>query len=136
MAEQSHPHRGNRRVVVTGVGLVTCLGIGTEPTWSGLLAGKSGIAPIELFDAKAFACRFAGEVKNFDPSKFIEQKEIKKLGRFMMFAIAAADEALASSGLKIDAGNAESVGVYIGSGIGGFEVIEREHSKLLAGGPS
>ena len=101
MAEQSHPHRGNRRVVVTGVGLVTCLGIGTEPTWSGLLAGKSGIAPIELFDAKAFACRFAGEVKNFDPSKFIEQKEIKKLGRFMMFAIAAADEALASTSAAV-----------------------------------
>lgn len=136
MAEQSNPNRGNRRVVVTGVGLVTCLGIGTEPTWSGLLAGKSGIAPIELFDPKEFACRFAGEVKDFDPSRWIEKKEIKKLGRFMMFAIAAADEALTSSGLKIDAGNAEGVGVYIGSGIGGFEVIEREHSKLLEGGPS
>ncbi|MBM3784136.1 MAG: beta-ketoacyl-ACP synthase II [Acidobacteria bacterium] len=125
-----------RRVVVTGVGLVSCLGIGTETTWQGILAGKSGIAPITLFDTTDFSCRFAGEVKDFDPSKWMEKKEIKKLGRFMMFAIAAADEALAMSGLKIDESNAEETGVYVGSGIGGFEVIEREHKKLLEGGPS
>lgn len=125
-----------RRVVVTGVGLVSCLGTNTAETWQGLLAGRSGIAPIELFDTTDFACRFAGEVKNFDPSKWIEKKEVKKLGRFMMFAIAAADEALAMSGLKIDESNAEEIGVYVGSGIGGFEVIEREHKKLLEGGPS
>jgi len=125
-----------RRVVVTGVGLVSCLGTSTAETWQGLLAGRSGIAPIELFDTTDFACRFAGEVKNFDPSKWIEKKEVKKLGRFMIFAIAAADEALVMSGLKIDESNAEEIGVYVGSGIGGFEVIEREHKKLLEGGPS
>ena len=121
MAEQSTTEFRKRRVVVTGVGLVSGLGIGTELTWSGLIAGKSAIAPITLFDTTGFACRFAGEVKDFDPANWIERKEVKKLGRFMMFAIAAADEALASSGLKIDASNAENVGVYIGSGIGGFE---------------
>jgi 3-oxoacyl-[acyl-carrier-protein] synthase II len=115
---------------------VSCLGTNTAETWQGLLAGRSGIAPIELFDTTDFACRFAGEVKNFDPSKWIEKKEVKKLGRFMMFAIAAADEALSMSGLKIDESNAEEIGVYVGSGIGGFEVIEREHKKLLEGGPS
>lgn len=115
---------------------MSCLGTNTAETWQGLLAGRSGIAPIELFDTTDFACRFAGEVKNFDPSKWIEKKEVKKLGRFMMFAIAAADEALAMSGLKIDESNAEEIGVYVGSGIGGFEVIEREHKKLLEGGPS
>lgn len=125
-----------RRVVVTGVGLVSCLGHTTEETWAGLAAGRSGIGPIEQFDAKEFACRFAGEVRNFDPAKYIEKKELKKLGKFMMFAIAATDEALGQSGLKIDAEIAEEVGVYVGSGIGGFEVIEREHKKLLEGGPS
>jgi len=115
---------------------VSCLGTSTAETWQGLLAGRSGIAPIELFDTTDFACRFAGEVKNFDPSKWIEKKEVKKLGRFMMFAIAAADEALAMAGLKIDESNAEEIGVYVGSGIGGVEVIEREHKKLLEGGPS
>ncbi|HEU0120839.1 MAG TPA: beta-ketoacyl-ACP synthase II [Bryobacteraceae bacterium] len=125
-----------RRVVVTGIGLVSGLGIGTEQTWEGLRAGRSGIAPITLFDATDFACRFAGEVKDFDPSKWIEKKEIKKLARFMMFAIAAADEALSMAGLKIDPAVAEEIGVFIGSGIGGFEAIEREHKKYLEGGPS
>jgi 3-oxoacyl-[acyl-carrier-protein] synthase II len=115
---------------------VSGLGIGTEQTWEGLRAGRSGIAPITLFDAKEFACRFAGEVKDFDPSRWIEKKEIKKLARFMMFAIAASDEALSMAGLKIDPSNAEEVGVFIGSGIGGFEAIEREHKKYLEGGPS
>ena len=125
-----------RRVVVTGIGLVSGLGIGTEQTWEGLRAGRSGIGPITLFDPKEFACRFAGEVKDFDPGRWIEKKEIKKLARFMMFGIAASDEALAMAGLKIDASNAEEIGVFIGSGIGGFEVIEREHRKYLEGGPS
>jgi len=121
--------------VITGVGLVSPLGIGTEDTWQAVRSGKSGISPITAFDAKDFACRIAGEVKGFDPAKYIEKKEIKKMGRFIQFAIAAADCALSSSGLQVDATNEESVGVYIGSGIGGFEVIEREHKALLEHGP-
>jgi 3-oxoacyl-[acyl-carrier-protein] synthase II len=121
--------------VVTGVGLVSPLGIGTEDTWQAVRSGKSGIGPITAFDATEFACRIAGEVKDFDPARYIEKKEIKKMGRFIQFGIAAADCALSSSGLKVDAGNEESVGVYIGSGIGGFEVIEREHKTLLEHGP-
>jgi len=122
-------------VVVTGVGLLTPLGIGTEATWEGVKAGRSGIGPITQFDASAFSCRIAGEVKEFDPNNYIEKKEIKKMGRFIQFAIAAADCALSSSGLKTTPENEEMVGVYIGSGIGGFEVIEREHLTLLQHGP-
>ena len=124
-----------RRVVVTGVGLVTALGIGTDVTWEAIRAGKSGIGPITQFDAAAFSCRIAGEVKGFDPAAFIEKKEIKKMGRFIQFAIAASEFALKDSGLLITPDDAEEVGVYIGSGIGGFEVIEREHKTLLEQGP-
>ena len=125
----------SRRVVVTGVGLLTPLGIGTELSWEAMLASKSGIAGITAFDATAFSCRIAGEVKGFDPGNYIEKKEIKKMGRFIQFAIAAADFALKDSGLKVTPDIAEEVGVYIGSGIGGFEVIEREHQTLLEHGP-
>jgi 3-oxoacyl-[acyl-carrier-protein] synthase II len=111
------------------------LGIGTEPTWEAIRNGVSGIGPITRFDASAFSCRIAGEVKGFDPANYIEKKEIKKMGRFIQFAIAAAEFALSGSGLKIAPENAERVGVYIGSGIGGFEVIEREHQILLEHGP-
>ena len=124
-----------RRVVVTGVGLISCVGNSTQECWSNLLAAKGGIGRISLFDPSAFDCQIAGEVKNFDPAAYVEKKEIKKLARFMQFAIAASDEALASSGLKITPENAEQIGVYIGSGIGGFEIIEREHEKYLKGGP-
>ncbi len=124
-----------RRVVVTGVGLVTALGIGTDVTWDAIRAGKCGIGPITQFDATAFSCRIAGEVKGFDPAAFIEKKEIKKMGRFIQFAIAAAEFALKDSGLVVSPEDAENVGVYIGSGIGGFEVIEREHRTLLEQGP-
>jgi len=124
-----------RRVVVTGVGLLTPLGIGTDSSWEAILAGKSGIGPITQFDATAFSCRIAGEVKGFDPAAYIEKKEIKKMGRFIQFAIAASDFAMQSSGLQIAPEIAEQVGVYIGSGIGGFEVIEREHQTLLQHGP-
>ncbi len=122
-------------MVVTGVGLVTPLGIGTEPTWEAIRNGVSGIGPITRFDASAFSCRIAGEVKGFDPANYIEKKEIKKMGRFIQFAIAAAEFAQSDSGLKITPETAERVGVYIGSGIGGFEVIEREHLTLLQHGP-
>jgi len=126
----------SRRVVVTGVGLLTPLGNGTELTWEAIMASRSGIAGITAFDATAFSCRIAGEVKGFDPASYIEKKEIKKMGRFIQFAIAAADFALKDSGLKVTPEIAEEVGVYIGSGIGGFEVIEREHKVLLEKGPS
>ena len=125
----------SRRVVVTGVGLLTPLGIGADASWAAIRAGKSGIARITQFDAAAFSCQIAGEVKGFNPADYIEKKEIKKMGRFIQFAIAAADFALKDSGLKVTAENEERVGVYIGSGIGGFEVIEREHQTLLEHGP-
>jgi 3-oxoacyl-[acyl-carrier-protein] synthase II len=124
-----------RRVVVTGVGLVSPVGVGTEETWAALLKGKSGIAPIRLFDASRFSCRFAGEVKDFVPERYIDRKDIKKMGRFIQFAMAATEFALAQSGLNVREENTERVGVYVGSGIGAFEVIEREHTKLLEGGP-
>ncbi len=120
---------------MTGVGLVTPLAIGTDASWEGILASRGGIGPITQFDAAAFSCRIAGEVKGFEPGNYIEKKEIKKMGRFIQFAIAAADFALTGSGLKVTPDIAEEVGVYIGSGIGGFEVIEREHQTLLEHGP-
>jgi 3-oxoacyl-[acyl-carrier-protein] synthase II len=125
----------NRRVVVTGVGLVCGCGIGTEEVWKNLLAGKSGIGPITHFDPAGFDCRIAGEVKNFEPLNWLEKKELKKTGRFIQLALAAADFAMTQAELNVTAELADSTGVYIGSGIGGFDVIEREHSKYLAGGP-
>jgi 3-oxoacyl-[acyl-carrier-protein] synthase II len=125
----------NRRVVVTGVGLVCGCGIGTEEVWKNLLAGKSGIGPITHFDASKFDCRIAGEVRNFDPHHWIEKKEIKKMGRFIQLAIAATDFAVKMAGLEVTPEIADATGVYISSGIGGFDVIEREHSKFLQGGP-
>jgi 3-oxoacyl-[acyl-carrier-protein] synthase II len=122
-------------VVVTGVGLVSPLGIGTESTWDGLLAGRSGVAPITLFDASRHSTQFAAEVKGFDPLNWVEKKDVKKMDRFIQFAVAAADFAMKDSGFPIDASNADRVGVYVGSGIGGFGTIEREHEALLKGGP-
>ncbi len=125
----------NRRVVVTGVGLVCGCGIGTEEVWRNLLAGKSGIGPVTHFDVSAFDCRIAGEVKGFDPLNWVEKKELKKMGRFIQLALAASDFAMRMSALEITPAIANVTGVYIGSGIGGFDVIEREHSKYLNGGP-
>jgi 3-oxoacyl-[acyl-carrier-protein] synthase II len=125
----------DRRVVVTGVGLVSPLGIGTEETWAGLREGRSGAGPITLFDASQHTTHFACEVKGFDPLKWVEKKEVKKMDRFIQFAVAAADLAVADSGLTIDAATAEQTGVFIGSGIGGFATIEREHTELMNGGP-
>jgi 3-oxoacyl-[acyl-carrier-protein] synthase II len=122
--------------VVTGVGLVCALGIGTDESWKNLIAGVSGIGPITHFDAAAFDCRIAGEVKNFDPFQWIEKKELKKMGRFIQLALAAADAAVKHASWKPEQSNLEEVGVYVSSGIGGFDIIEREHGKLLFGGPN
>ncbi len=124
-----------RRVVVTGVGLICALGIGTEQVWEKLLAGTAGVGPITQFDASAFDCRIAAEIRDFDPLNWIPKKELKKMGRFIQFAMAAADFALRMAALEITPSIADSAGVYIASGIGGFDVIEREHMKLLQGGP-
>ena len=120
---------------MTGVGLVSPLGVGTEPTWKGLLAGQSGAAAITLFDASRHSTRFAAEVKGFDPLNWVEKKEVKKMDRFIQFAVAAADFAVKDSGIAVTPGNADMVGVYIGSGIGGFRTIEDAHSDLVNGGP-
>jgi 3-oxoacyl-[acyl-carrier-protein] synthase II len=124
-----------RRVVVTGIGLICGVGNTTEEIWRNLLAGKSGVARITHFDAAQFACQIAAEVKNFDPLQFVEKKELKKMGRFIYLALAAADEAMKAAGLQISEEISTRTGVHIGSGIGGFDVIEREHINLLNGGP-
>jgi 3-oxoacyl-[acyl-carrier-protein] synthase II len=125
----------NRRVVVTGIGLVSALGIGTNETWAALLAGQSGVTKITRFDVSGYATQIAAEVKGFDPLAFIEKKDIKKMDLFIQYAIAAAQFAMDDSRLAITPENAPGVGVYIGSGIGGFITIEREHEALLNGGP-
>ena len=121
--------------MVTGVGLVCAMGIGTEESWKNLLAGRSGIALITNFDATAFDCKIAGEIKNFDPFQWIEKKELKKMGRFIQVALAGTDFAVKMSGWKPEDSNLDEVGVYVSSGIGGFDIIEREHIKLMQGGP-
>ena len=120
---------------MTGIGLVCGSGRTKEEVWSNLLAGRSSIGSISRFDASAFPVRIASEVQGFDPLKFIEKKEVKKMDLFIHYAVAAAQEAMDDSGLRINAENATRVGTYIGSGIGGFGVIEREHEKYLKGGP-
>lgn len=125
----------SRRVVITGLGLVCGVGNTAPEVWQRLIEGRSGVAPIVGFDTTGFPVTFAAEVKNFDPLNFVDKKESRKMGRFTHFAFAAVAEALAQSGLEITPENAERVGVFIGSGIGGFEVIEREHTNLLNGGP-
>jgi 3-oxoacyl-[acyl-carrier-protein] synthase II len=125
----------HRRVVVTGIGLVSSLGIGTDANWAALVAGQSGIGTITKFDAAAFATRIAGEVKSFDPLQFIDKKDVKKMDVFIQYAIAAADFAMTDAQLTITPEQAPRTGVFIASGIGGFTTIEREHKALLEGGP-
>ena len=120
---------------MTGIGLICAVGNKTDEVWRNLLAGKSGIGRITQFDASKHACQIAAEVKNFDPLNFIEKKEVKKMGRFIHLAMAAAEEAMCMSGLQVTPENAENIGVHIGSGIGGFDIIEREHTALMEGGP-
>jgi 3-oxoacyl-[acyl-carrier-protein] synthase II len=121
--------------VITGLGLVCGVGNTAQEVWEKLLAGASGMAPITGFDTTGFPVTFAAEVKNFDPLNFVDKKESRKMARFIHFAFAAAQEALEQSGLKITEENGDRVGVFIGSGIGGFEIIEREHAILLKEGP-
>ena len=124
-----------RRVVITGVGLVSSLGLTTKATWDGLLAGRSGVARITHFDPSDFAAQIAAEVKGFDPLQFVDKKDVKKMDVFIQYAIAASQYAVDDSGLSIGDGNRDRTGVFIASGIGGFSTIEREHRALLEGGP-
>ena len=124
-----------RRVVVTGVGLVSPLGIGTGATWDALCAGRSGIGPITHFDSEGFAARIAGEVRNFDPLEFISRKDVRKMDVFIQYAMAASTFALRDAGIDLDRPLGPRAGVFIASGIGGFTTIEREHRALLKGGP-
>jgi 3-oxoacyl-[acyl-carrier-protein] synthase II len=124
-----------RRVVVTGVGLVCALGIGTEESWKNLIGGQSGVGLITHFDTTDFDCKIAGEIRNFDPFLWIEKKELKKMGRFIQVALAGADFAVKMSEWKPEQSDLDEVGVYVASGIGGFDIIEREHVKLMQGGP-
>jgi 3-oxoacyl-[acyl-carrier-protein] synthase II len=125
----------SRRVVVTGIGLVSSVGIGTGASWDGLLAGRSGIGRITRFDTAGFSTQIAGEVKSFDPLQFVEKKDVKKMDVFIQYAIAASQFAMDDSGLQVTPAIADRVGVFIASGIGGFSTIEREHRALLEGGP-
>lgn len=124
-----------RRVVITGLGLVSAVGIGTEESWQAVLDSRSGIAPITRFDTDGFACTIAAEVKGFEPLQFVAKKELKKMGLFIQYALAAAEFAMKQADLRATSETAERIGVFLGSGIGGFDVIEREHTALLKGGP-
>ena len=124
-----------RRVVITGIGMISPVGLDWPATWQALLAGQSGVGPITKFDATEYSCRIAGEVRGFDVEKFVNRKEARKMDTFSHYAIAATAEAIADSGVTIDERNADRVGVYIGSGIGGLPLLERTHSVLLAKGP-
>ncbi|TKJ33902.1 beta-ketoacyl-[acyl-carrier-protein] synthase II [bacterium (candidate division B38) B3_B38] len=124
-----------RRIVVTGIGLITPVGIGTEESWRAICQGKSGVGPITRFDASEYPTRIAAEVKGFDPLQWIEKKDLRKMDTFIHYALAASALALEDSGLKIDHRNAPRIGVYIGSGIGGLPFIERQHKILLKSGP-
>ncbi|HOB53375.1 MAG TPA: beta-ketoacyl-ACP synthase II [Acidobacteriota bacterium] len=124
-----------RRVVVTGVGMVSATGTGTDKAWQNIVAGVSGVGPITLFDAAEFSVRIAAEVRDFNPEDFMDKKEVRKYDRFIHFALAASEFAVKGSGLPLEATDLNRAGVYIGSGIGGFATIEAEHEKLLKGGP-
>lgn len=124
-----------RRVVVTGMGIVSPLGIGLEDNWAAICQGRSGIGPITKFDTSEYPCKIAGEVKNFDPSAYIDKKDLKKMDIFIQFALAAGSLAIKQSGLVIDESTADRVGVLVGSGLGGLQTIEKYHTMLLESGP-
>ncbi len=124
-----------RRVVITGLGLICGVGNTAPEVWNGLMAGRSGMAEITAFELTGHPVRFAAEVKNFDVHQFVDKKEARKMGRFIHFAMAAAQEAMQHAGLQVTPDNADNIGVAIGSGIGGFDIMEREHTALMNGGP-
>jgi 3-oxoacyl-[acyl-carrier-protein] synthase II len=124
-----------RRVVITGIGLVSSLGIGTEANWKAIVCGTSGVDRVTRFDITGYAAQIAAEVRGFDPLDYVEKKDVKKMDVFIQYAVAASQFAMEDSKLSITDSNAPDIGVFIGSGIGGFQTIEREHSALLAGGP-
>ncbi|MFQ6109674.1 MAG: beta-ketoacyl synthase N-terminal-like domain-containing protein, partial [Candidatus Aminicenantales bacterium] len=126
----------SRRVAVTGIGLVSPLGIGTEENWRALLAGQSGISLISRFDASDYSSRIAGEVKGFDPLRFIDKKDVRKMDLFIQYAMAAAQLAVEDAEVPFSLLEGERCGVYIGSGIGGIGSIEDTHKTLLEKGPS
>ncbi len=128
-------HDQRRRVAVTGIGLISPLGIGTEETWQGLMDSRCGIGPLTRFDASEYPSRIAGEVEGFDPTDYIPKKDVKKSDTFIHYALAASQLAMEDSGLVVDAGNAHRVGVVIGAGIGGLPIIEATHKVLLERGP-
>src|ERR1041385_9021444 len=140
---RSTPRRSNstpkrltrRRVVITGIGMISPLGVGNDATWQGLIAGKSGIDRISKFDASAYPCQIAGEVRGFDPEQWIEKKEVKKSDTFIHYAVAAAQMAADDAKLDTSKEDSDRVGVVIGSGIGGLPLIEGMHRKLLQPGP-
>ncbi|UCC39409.1 MAG: beta-ketoacyl-ACP synthase II [Candidatus Aminicenantes bacterium] len=138
MGNSSFSKRGlsRRRVVITGIGLVSPLGVGTEENWENLLQGKSGISTISRFDISDFTTKIAGEIKSFDPLDFIERKEARKMDLFIQYAVAAAQVAVEDSGIRAAFLEGERCGVYVGSGIGGIGSIEETHKKLLELGPS
>src|SRR5262249_59704797 len=125
-----------RRVVVTGMGMISPLGIGNDVTWEGLIAGRSGIGPITKFDTAQFTTKIAGEVRGFVPETWIDKKEVKKFDTFIQYAIAASDIAVADAKLDCANINSERFGVIIGSGIGGLPLVEEEHQKMVGGGPA
>ncbi len=135
-ADQSRRNTPSRRVVVTGIGLVSPLGIGVERNWEAILKGENGIGPISKFDSSAYSSRIAGEVKDFNPLDFIEQKEVRKMDSFIQYAIAAAELAVRDAHIKRDVLEGDRTGVYVGSGIGGIGAIENQHEVLLSKGPS
>lgn len=124
-----------RRVVVTGLGIISPVGIGTEETWQNLLAGQSGLGPITQFDTQESACKIAGEVKGFDPEAYMDKKEAKRMDRFAQFAVAASKMALMDSGLDLEQEDAERIGVILGTGIGGISTFEQQCRNLIEKGP-
>ena len=123
------------RVVITGIGVVSPLGLDAASTWDALIAGTSGIGPITKFDTTGYPCRIAGEVRGFDPENYLERRDARKMDSFTHYAVAASREALSNADLAIDASNADGIGVYVGSGIGGLPMLEQQHRTLLARGP-
>ena len=135
MTPSNPAHASRRRVAVTGIGLVSPLGVGTRPTWEGILQGRSGIGPVTLIDVTQFPTKIAGEVRDFDPGLYLEKKEVKRYDRFIHYAVAATSMALEDAGFKIDETNGDRVAVMIGTGIGGFPLIEKTKETLAERGP-